>query len=135
MPRMKRDDDYALEEGDILMNEKSQHLLFGLDITKFVMAIFVIAIHTQPFMNSGNTALKQFFDVLTGMAVPFFFISSGYLLMRRIQNSDKTELEVICTYIKRMLRLYLTWSVIYLPLAVVEYGGGVFCIKGYSHLH
>lgn len=52
MPRMKRDDDYALEEGDILMNEKSQHLLFGLDITKFVMAIFVIAIHTQPFMNT-----------------------------------------------------------------------------------
>ena len=40
------------------MNEKSQYSLYGLDITKFVMAIFVIAIHTQPFMNSGNAALK-----------------------------------------------------------------------------
>ena len=102
----------------------------GLDIMKFVMAIVVVAIHTRPEMSFASPFIKRLFESVYSLAVPFFFMTSGFLLFRKISlplNEDGEQR--IRTYLKRICRLYLVWTVIYLPLTV--YG---FYIDGLSLL-
>ncbi len=77
----------------------------ALDIFKVVMAILVIGIHTEPF--GFNIWLDRGFGIITRLCVPFFFITSSYFYWIK----DKAALR----YIKRILSLYVLWSIIYLP--------------------
>ncbi len=105
------------------------HLLCGLDITKFIMAICVIAIHTNPFIQSNNAIVLKIFDCFTSIAVPFFFIASGYLLQMKIWHAAPSEeTDIIILQLKRMLKLYLVWSAVYFPLAVAEYAKGEYSL-------
>ena len=56
----------------------------GIDIGKFLCAVLVIAIHTQPFVN--NLWLDRGAGIITRLAVPFFFVSTGFLLF---ENASK----------------------------------------------
>lgn len=81
---------------------------FWLDITKFVLCFLVIAIHIGPF-TSYSKGLNYFFvEVLARIAVPFFFVSSGFLLYVRNKG--------IKSYCLNMFRMYVVWTIIYLPL-------------------
>ena len=51
----------------------------GLDIMKFVMAIVVVAIHTRPEMSCDSVFVRQIFETIYSLAVPFFFMASGFL--------------------------------------------------------
>lgn len=82
---------------------------------KFIMAIVVVAIHTEPFHSSQHN-MQIAFNTFSGLAVPFFFISSGFLLGRRMQG-DSDILPAKKQLIK-IIKLYVKWSVIYLPLAI-----------------
>lgn len=95
----------------------------GIDITKFIMAICVVAIHTQPLISCNNTIILALYQSIVSLAVPFFFVASGFFLGKKIDftNNNNTNKSAICSYIKRMTRLYLLWSLIYLPLAVAYY--------------
>lgn len=76
-----------------------------IDRLKFIMAYLVMIIHFRPFMDV-NADLDLFFSHgLSRLAVPFFLISAGYFL----------ELTKIKESIHRYLRLYLTWTLYYLP--------------------
>ena len=91
----------------------------GIDIMKFVMAIVVVAVHTRPEMSFRSSVLKQIFDGMYYIAVPYFFMASGFLLFRKISLPLTKEGEQrIQSYLARMCRLYLVWTVIYLPLTV-----------------
>jgi hypothetical protein len=60
---------------------------------------------------------------LLNLAVPFFFLSSGYLLAIKMDLSGKSgkNLERIKRYVKNFLKMYIIWSLIYLPLALYSY--------------
>lgn len=91
----------------------------GLDIMKFVMAIVVVAIHTRPEMSFNSSLARQIFEAIYSLAVPFFFIASGFLLFRKISLPLTEEGEQrIKSYLSRMCRLYLVWTIIYLPLTI-----------------
>lgn len=99
-----------------------------LDVMKFVMAIVVVAIHTRPEMSFSSLFVIRLFESVYSIAVPFFFMASGFLLFRKISlplNEDGEQR--IKSYLKRMCRLYLVWTIIYLPLTI--YG---FYIDGLS---
>ena len=52
------------------------------------------------------------------LAVPFFFISSAFLLHLKVSNEEQSIKEAtIIKFIKRMIRLYLMWSILYLPFS------------------
>lgn len=92
----------------------------GIDIFKFLMAIIVVAIHTHPFVSIKNETFLGVWNVVIQMAVPFFFISSGYLLYSKINVTvDKNaQKEVLKSYTRKIAKLYIYWNVIYLPLTI-----------------
>ena len=99
-----------------------------LDVMKFVMAIVVVAIHTRPEMSFSSPFVIRLFESVYSIAVPFFFMASGFLLFRKISLPLNEDGELrIKSYLKRMCRLYLVWTIIYLPLTI--YG---FYIDGLS---
>ena len=86
---------------------------------KFVMAIVVVAIHTRPEWSFNSSLVKEIFESIYSIAVPFFFMASGFLLFRKISLPlDKEGEKRIKTYIKRIVKLYLIWTLIYLPLSI-----------------
>lgn len=68
----------------------------GLDILKFICAFLVICIH-------ATFTSREYVEPLTRAAVPVFFMISGYF------SADKVKVQQI----KRILRIFLLWFVIY----------------------
>lgn len=97
--------------------------LNGLDLFKFIMAIFVVAIHTEPLYGIENKTVVSFFSVLTSCAVSFFFIASGYLLARKFEEPYccKSNRNAVIRYLKKILKMYFIWTAVYFPLAVYYY--------------
>lgn len=96
-----------------------------IDLLKFICAFLVIGIHTRPFQAS-NVALDELFcyDV-SNYAVPFFYACTGYFLIAKQPEKElHTKLMLRC---KKVMKLYLVWSVVYLPLTIcgwwIEDGG------------
>ena len=89
----------------------------ALDIAKMIMAFMVIGIHTK--MNSVcSAAVPKLLDFLMSSAVPFYFITSGFLLQNKILRKKNTD-DVLKTSFARYLRIYLIWIIIYLPISII----------------
>lgn len=95
----------------------------SIDLTKWIMAIFVIAVHTHPLESIQNSFIYKIYEVMITMAVPFFFMASAYLLFYKMNGSygDDNNIQIINKYIIKMVKLYLIWNVVYFPLAVYGY--------------
>ena len=91
----------------------------GLDVGKFILSIFVIAVHTSPLRSISLTPNFILVQIISRNAVPMFFMISGYFFYYKrgtttIKIGRFTINEYYYKYIKRMLAIYLVWSVIYL---------------------
>lgn len=51
-----------------------------VDIGKLIMAVSVVAIHTQPLHGMSDSFLTSLLGVFINCAVPFFFMSSGFFV-------------------------------------------------------
>ena len=80
--------------------------LSSIDLMKFLCAVLVVGIHTEPF--TFSPMLDNAFGILTRIAVPFFFIASSYLFFLK-----PLSLKRLGRFVKRIFILYLVWSVIY----------------------
>lgn len=76
----------------------------SIDIAKFVAAVFVVFLHTRPFI---GTPLDYFLNVFFVMAVPYFFCISSFLFYCKEGSINK--------YIKRISTLYVVWFLIEIP--------------------
>lgn len=97
----------------------------AIDAAKLICAILVVTIHEKPFGKPASHTLRYYMNYgicnyLARIAVPFFFVTSGFLLYRKLTAKDLGT-ERIKQYLKRLLRLYLIWSAIYLPLSIREF--------------
>ncbi len=90
----------------------------AIDLSKFVMAVFVVAIHVRPF--SGKLAFLVD-DCITRLANPLFFTISSYFLFyglekgRVKEGSKKWNAKALLPFIKRILILYTVWFMLNLP--------------------
>ncbi|WP_455537614.1 acyltransferase family protein [Terrisporobacter sp.] len=84
----------------------------SIDYMKLLCAFLVVAIHTHPFKDITNIIYYYFSEVLVRIAVPFFFVSSGYFYIKSLI----IERNVFKKYIIRLLKIYISWSLIYLVL-------------------
>ena len=100
------------------MNEKRK-VYIAIDLFKFIFAIIVIAIHTHPFESVENELFYKGFDLLSSIAVPFFFMTSGFLMSNKLNNIGYLKRILI-----RYLVLYIIWNIIYFPITI--YG---FCVS------
>lgn len=90
-----------------------------LDITKMIMAFMVIGIHVK--MNSVCAAtVPTILEYIMGSAVSFFFITSGFLLQSKIIRKNNSRTVLKGTFI-RILRLYIIWILLYLPISIIYY--------------
>ena len=83
-----------------------------LDITKLILCLMVVAIHTELFPMVLYPWLL--------LAVPLFFIISSYLLYTKINILPKEDRNnMIKKYILRLVKYYLFWFILLLPATML----------------
>lgn len=83
-----------------------------LSLFQYFFAIGVIAVHSGSL--SKQPVLHFIIKSIWGrQAVPFFLISSAYFLHKKAL----THPDAVTKHLKHLLRLYLLWSILYLPYA------------------
>lgn len=92
----------------------------GIDVVKLLMAICVVAIHLTPFAMFGEDVSFLFDKVITRAAVPFFFCASGFFLKMKLDRgtSDREWKKEVMKFAKRILFMYIIWTMIYLPCII-----------------
>ncbi|MGN1419421.1 MAG: acyltransferase family protein [Acutalibacteraceae bacterium] len=92
----------------------------SIDLVKFIASIFVIGIHTQISSAIQPDFFKNFVDSIFEFAVPFFFVSSGFLLYQFSSSSENLTKRAGRTALK-FAKIYLLLTALYLPLTVIGY--------------
>ena len=57
---------------------------YALDVAKLICALLVICIHTGPLLDISSDANFVLVQVLARLAVPLFFVISGFLFFQKI---------------------------------------------------
>lgn len=90
----------------------ANHRINSIDIVRLIAAILVVAIHTQAitwFSGYSNGNIQ----ILTRVAVPFFFCTSGYFLHKNYINSG---CPAIAATFWKTVKLYTLLSLVYFPV-------------------
>ena len=93
----------------------------AIDIAKYIAALLVVCIHTYPFIDISETFNTYWMHIVCRMAVPFFFTVSGFFFFKKWSENEEDNLVALKEFIKRLLRIYGIWTIIYLPLTIVNY--------------
>ena len=93
----------------------------AIDIAKYVSALLVVCIHTYPLLEVSETLNTFFIQVICRMAVPFFFVSSGYFFFQKEFASKEESLDYLIRYEKRLFKIYAIWTIVYLPYTILDY--------------
>jgi len=96
----------------------------GIDIAKFLMSFCVIAIHAPEYLYPADRTYPFLFNYIIRLAVPFFFIASGYFMTEKMSGmKDEEKRSYLKSRSKKLFLIWLYWTAIYLPLS----------FWGYSH--
>lgn len=100
------------------INRKSR--LDMVDLTKLILAFMVVAIHTY--------LLGEYIYPFVRLAVPAFFIFTGYFTFRKIdfETDKKVQNNIFQMTLKRYIILYMVWFIILLPYTI-DYRGYFNC--------
>ena len=82
----------------------------GIELFRVVAAFLVIAIHTSPLTTYSETADFIFTRVIARVAVPFFFMVTGYFVL-----SKGTDVR---RFMKKTAIVYAASAALYLPINV-----------------
>lgn len=86
-----------------------------LSLFQYMASILVILVHCQRLFENEVLHFTQK-SMFGRMAVPFFLISSAFMLKSSLAKKQDMKL-----YIKRILKQYLLWSGIYVPYALAYF--------------
>lgn len=75
----------------------------GLDVFKLFFAVCVVAIHTYAIEGLPASAYFWITQGVFRLAIPFFFVTSGFLLGKKLREQKKEPAAVIHRYIKGLL--------------------------------
>lgn len=112
---------------------------YGLDIAKFVSAFLVICVHTAPLKDINADANFFLVQILARLAVPLFFVISGFLFFSKLDTArewnDYENKARLKHYLFRLGKLYLIWTILYLPFSFLLLRGERFsaeALLGYA---
>ncbi|MBB6634204.1 acyltransferase [Cohnella thailandensis] len=88
----------------------------GLDWLKFAAALLVVANHTSPFLSYSAAADFLLSNLLTRIAVPVFFMTTGFFIFRRLTRDPLTDRQVLRGYLLKTCKLYAIAILLYVPL-------------------
>lgn len=87
-----------------------------LDFIRLIMALLVIANHTSPLAVINSDADFLLSRVIARLAVPFFFMVSGYFVLARRKESKAMRSRRIKDWLIQTMKLYALAIVLYLPI-------------------
>lgn len=94
----------------------------SLDLAKFICAILIIVLHTAPFSSYSKLLTFGFRNIITIIAVPFFFLTSGFLAFKKLDSLEgERKGAYIVQYLKRLFVMYLIWSAVYFVFVVISW--------------
>lgn len=99
----------------------------AFDWMRIICAFFVIAIHTSVLSSFSETADVFLTGMICRIAVPFFFMVTGFFLMPKISNC----FHLVIKEEKKLITMYAAAILLYLPLNL--YAGQYF-FKDFSSL-
>lgn len=86
----------------------------GIDYFRFIAALLIVAINTSPLSSFSETGNFIFTRIVSRVAVPFFFMTSGFFLISRYTcNAEKLE-----AFIKKTTLIYGVAILLYIPINV-----------------
>lgn len=89
-----------------------------VDLFKLLASILVVLIHVD--MRRDYAPLTSTVFSVSRIAVPFFFLVSGYLFCRNINKAENKK-EFFWKYEKKLLLLYFSWMLITAPFTIKTY--------------
>lgn len=94
------------------VTDKKTTYFSSMDIAKFIACLCVVVIHTGSFSNANETLIWGIYAAFIDLAVPFFFVSSGFFLGEKILKGVSSVKETVKNYVLRLLKPYIFFSVI-----------------------
>ena len=91
--------------------EKTRTQAVCVDLLKLIFAYCVVAIHTQ----AANKA-PLYLQFWTALAVPFFFVCSGYYFQIKLNAVGHESVWGVKSYFERLFRPFIIWGSWYLLL-------------------
>lgn len=105
----------------------------GVDIFKLFFAFCVVQIHWEAL---SGMEYPLVIDWILSLAVPFFFITTGFLLSQKYSLLKRKEIS-LCLFKRAtaVLRLFLIWIMLYLPIDIFCFykWGNLFTIERWSN--
>lgn len=91
----------------------------NMDKFRILCAIFIIAIHTYPFVTVNQNLEIIFTHIVCRVGVPFFLMVTGYFVLPKAINNKQKLVE----YTKKILKIYILCILLYLPVNI--YSGNI----------
>lgn len=97
----------------------------AIDLTKFICSVLVVMVHYKPFGEAESGSMLWYLNFFIKqyccrLAVPFFFITSGFFLYKKINLKD-FHIAPAKNYALRILKLYVLWTIIYFPITFLNF--------------
>ncbi len=91
-----------------------------MDLFRIIAAFFVVAIHIGPFGLISTNADLALTYILGRIAVPFFFMVTGYFVLGKyiLETETKEHLLRIKQYLLKILKIYAGSAILYLPIGI-----------------
>lgn len=90
-----------------------------IDVFKFIAAIMIIVLHANPFSSVSSVVGVLVRNVITPVAIPFFFVCSGFFYDKSATISG--EKNIALKRFKATFVLYLKWSAIYFVFVLISW--------------
>ncbi|QSX01033.1 acyltransferase [Haloterrigena alkaliphila] len=98
--------------------------IYSIDAVRAVAMAFIVAIHADLFRGLGATgnAVNLVIDTVGRFAVPFFFLTSGYLFARKCTRTEPAA--YVRAHLERVGSIYGYAVLGYFPLVLLVAAGG-----------
>ncbi len=90
-----------------------------IDIIKLICAVFIVGIHTEVLNNKEDTIQWYMMHLLFKLAVPFFFVCSGFLFGKKYLENPADLKKISKKQIKRLLIPFIFWMLVSLPYEII----------------
>ena len=97
--------------------EKIENNYYCIDILKLFFSVCVVALHTYLFLDTNPTLYWYSSHCIWRLAVPFFFVTSGYFFSQKLRNTNNQKKTLLMS-IKRLMILLIFWLMIGLPFQI-----------------
>ena len=101
-------------KSSIVLADKKEFVV--IDCLKFIASYMVLGIHFMIFYDVDRKLDFWATQILFRLAVPFFFVASGFFLANKLKDKRK-----MLGYLKRIFLTYVVYTVVYIPILWDKY--------------